>query len=133
MGDVRTESNNGSDEPADSPGIILEFAELPHAAILTVNGMAKIFGKSPNTIMRAVAEGRLPRPFRIFSENCWRAGEVDRHLQQSMQKAQHLTGQQAPGARQDAAPGDSGTLKGGSSPIRLEPHARHSENQDQGR
>ena len=119
------ESNTGRDEPADSPGIITEFAELPQAAILTVNGMAKIFGKSPNTIMRAVAEGRLPRPFRIFSENCWRAGDVDVFLQRRMRDAQQGSGEQSQDGEADMPPGHLTPLKRGDSPIRLEPHARN--------
>ena len=130
------ESNNGHGqqaEPTDPDGIFLGFAELPPATILTISGMAKLFGKSPNTIMRAVAEKRLPRPFRIFSENCWRAGEVDRYLQQSMQRAQQLTDQQPPETQPDATPNEPEPLRKGTSPIRLEPDARHSEDQDQGR
>ena len=122
------ESNSGHDqqaEPTDADGIFLGFAELPPATILTVGGMAKLFGKSPNTIMRAVAEGRLPRPFRIFSENCWRAGDVDVFLQRRMRDAQQGDGERSRDAGAEMPPGHLSPLKRGDSPIRLEPHARN--------
>ncbi|MDE0205796.1 MAG: helix-turn-helix domain-containing protein, partial [Candidatus Tectomicrobia bacterium] len=77
--------DDGGDDPVEALDVIVELASLPAGTLLTVRGMAQIFGKSPNTIMRAVGEGRLPRPFRIFSENCWRAGDVDVFLQRRMQ------------------------------------------------
>ena len=122
------ESNSGHDEqpePTDPDGILLGFAELPPATILTVSGMAKLFGKSPNTIMRAVAEGRLPKPFRIFSENCWRAGDVDVFLHQRMRDAQERTGEQPRHGEAEMPSGHLTPLKRGDSPLRLEPHARN--------
>ena len=97
------------DEPTDGLGIIVELAKLPPGTLLTVNGMAQIFGKSPNTIMRAVGEGRLPRPFRIFSENCWRAGDVDVFLQRRMQDAQQRTGEHSQRRQGGHAAGPHGT------------------------
>jgi predicted DNA-binding transcriptional regulator AlpA len=84
--------------------------------------MAQIFGKSPNTIMRAVAEGRLPKPFRIFSENCWRVGDVDRFLQQRMQDAQKVADEHSQDAQPEPSPSHLKPLKRGASPIRLEPY-----------
>ena len=112
------------DEHTDGLGIIVELAKLPPGTLLTVNGMAQIFGKSPNTIMRAVGEGRLPKPFRIFSENCWRAGDVDVFLQRRMQDAQQRTGERCRGGKADTPPGHMAPLRHGASPIRMEPHAR---------
>ena len=120
----KAESADEQREPTDGLGIIVELAELPPGTLLTVNGMAQIFGKSPNTIMRAVGEGRLPRPFRIFSENCWRAGDVDVFLQRRMQDAQQRNGERSQGGKVDTAPGHMAPLRRGASPIRLEPHAR---------
>ena len=122
------ESHSGHDEqaePTDPDGIFLGFAQLPPATILTISGMAKLFGKSPNSIMRAVAEGRLPKPFRIFSENCWRAGDVDVFLQRRMRDAQQETGEQSQDAEAEVPPGCLTPLKRGDSPLRLEPHARN--------
>ena len=120
----KAESADEQHEPTDGLGIIVELAELPPGSLLTVNGMAQIFGKSPNTIMRAVGEGRLPRPFRIFSENCWRAGDVDVFLQRRMQDAQQRTGERPQGGKADTTPDHMAPLRRGASPIRLEPHAR---------
>ena len=124
--EVRADQAGESDEHTDALGIIVELAKLPPGTLLTVNGMAQIFGKSPNTIMRAVGEGRLPKPFRIFSENCWRAGDVDVFLQRRMQDAQQGTGERAQDSKADTPPGHLTSLQRGASPIRLEPHARDS-------
>ena len=64
--------SNEPNEGIQAFGIVVELAKLPPGTMLTLHGMARIFGKSSNTIMRAADEGRLPKPFRIFSENCWR-------------------------------------------------------------
>jgi len=115
--------DDGRDDPVEALDVIVDLASLPAGTLLTVRGMAQIFGKSPNTIMRAVGEGRLPRPFRIFSENCWRAGDVDVFLQRRMQDAQRLADEPADGSCPDSAPDRKKTLDRGRSPIRLEPHA----------
>ena len=124
--EARTDQAGEQDERTDALGIIVELAKLPPGTLLTVNGMAQIFGKSPNTIMRAVGEGRLPKPFRIFSENCWRAGDVDVFLQRRMRDAQQGGGEHTQDTRPDPSPGHLAPLKRGASPIRLEPHARDS-------
>ena len=115
--------DDGHGDPVEALDVIVELASLPAGTLLTVKAMAQIFGKSPNTIMRAVAEGRLPRPFRIFSENCWRAGDVDVFLQRRMQDAQCLSDQQAGDACPDLAPDRAGSRGRRRSPIRLDPHA----------
>ena len=122
--EARADQASEQEEHTDTLGIIVELAKLPPGTLLTVNGMAQIFGKSPNTIMRAVGEGRLPKPFRIFSENCWRAGDVDVFLQRRMQDAQERPGERSQDAQADRSPGHLKPLKRGASPIRLEPHAR---------
>lgn len=118
--------SNEHDERAHTLGIIVALAKLPPGTLLTLHGMARIFGKSPNTIMRAVGEGRLPKPFRIFSENCWRAGDVDSFLQRRMQEAQKRADRQSQDPPPEDPPGHLKPLQRGASPIRLEPHARDS-------
>ena len=114
------------DEGAHDLGIMTELSRLPPGTIITLHGMAWIFGKSPASIMRAVREKRLPKPFRIFSGNCWRAGEVDVFLQHRMQEAQTGRGECSQESETDKAPGHLTPLKRGASPLRteLDPHAR---------
>ena len=123
-GNAGTDHFSELDERTDDIGINVEFAKLPPATLITVHGMAKIFGKSPKTIMRAVEEKRLPRPFRIFSENCWRAGEVDVFLQRRMLDAQQGTGGRCRDRKKDGSASHLTPLRRGTSPIRQEPHAR---------
>ena len=114
------EGQNGHYEHADDIGIVDELGKLPPGALLTVNGMARVFGKSPNTIMRAVNEKRLPKPFRIFSEHYWRVGEVDAFLQKRMCDAQQYVIERPRPADPEGAPTHLKPLKRGASPIRTE-------------
>ena len=120
---MTVEGRDGHRERTDDIGIMDELGKLSPAALLTVNGMARVFGKSPNTILRAVSEGRLPKPFRIFSEHCWRAGEVDAFLQKRMRDAQQsATGRPRP-VDPETVPAHLKPLRKGASPIRSEQHA----------
>ena len=111
------------DEHAEALDVISALANLPPATLLTLNGMAQVFGKSPNTIMRAVGEGRLPKPFRIFSQHCWRVGEVDAFLQKRMRDAQQDVVERPRAADPEVGPTHLKPLRKGASPIRSEHHA----------
>ena len=120
---MTVEGQNGHYERTDDIGINDELGKLTPSALLTVDGMARVFGKSPNTILRAVSEGRLPKPFRIFSEHCWRVGEVDGFLQKRMRDAQQGAAERPRPTDPDDAPAHLKPLKSGASPIRSEQHA----------
>ena len=121
--DEGVESVGGDDEHAEALDVISELASLPPGALLTLNGMAQVFGRSPNTVMRAVAEGRLPKPFRIFSQHCWRVGEVDGFLQKRMRDAQQDAEEPPCAADPEVGPVHLKPLRKGASPIRSENHA----------
>ena len=121
--DAGVEPVGQGDERVDALDMISELANLPPGTLLTLNGMAQIFGKSPNTIMRAVAEGRLPKPFRIFSQHCWRVGEVDAFLQKRMRDAQQVAVEHPGAADPEVGPTHLKPLRKGASPIRSEHHA----------
>ena len=121
--DEGVEPVGGDDEHAEALDVISELASLPPGALLTLNGMAQVFGRSPNTIMRAVGEGRLPKPFRIFSQHCWRVGEVDGFLQKRMRDAQQDAVEPPCAADPEAGPVHLKPLRKGASPIRSENHA----------
>ena len=111
------------DEHAEALDVISALANLLPGTLLTLNGMAQVFGKSPNTIMRAVGEGRLPKPFRIFSQHCWRVGEVDGFLQKRMRDAQQDAAERPRAADPEVGPTHLKPLRKGASPIRSEHHA----------
>ena len=121
--DDGVEPVGADDEHAEALDVISELANMPPGTLLTLNGMAQVFGKSPNTIMRAVSEGRLPRPFRIFSQHCWRVGEVDGFLQRRMRDAQQGAVERPRAADPEVGPTHLKPLRKGASPIRSENHA----------
>ena len=121
--DESVEPVGGDDEHAEEFDVISELASMPPGTLLTLNGMAQVFGRSPTTIMRAVGEGRLPKPFRIFSQHCWRVGEVDGFLQKRMREAQHNAVERPRAADPEVGPTHLKPLRKGASPIRSENHA----------
>ena len=109
----------GQAEP-DLRGGIDQLAYLPPLCPLTLEKMAIIFGKSKATVMRAVDDERLPKPFRIFSENLWLVGEILEYFQRFMKEAQERDRPSRP-RQKGAAP-----LAPGTSPIRSRRNARSS-------
>ena len=106
-----------NDQRGHDACVIVELGTLAPGNLLTIKAMAEVFGKSPGTIMKAVEAGRLPRPFRTFSENQWRVEELDAFMQRRMQDAQRGSPNQK--NHESRRP-----LKSGRSPIRRRPDAR---------
>ena len=60
-------------------GVLAEVAALPEGAAVSENALARMLGKHPQSIKRAVQRGELPRPFRLFGKPTWLAGSIVRH------------------------------------------------------
>lgn len=54
---------------------------LPPGTPLNERDVASIFQCSLKTIARAIRDGRLPPPVRLFHGNVWTAGSLIRHLE----------------------------------------------------
>ena len=121
--DEAVEPAGQGDELEDTLDMISELAMLPPGTLLTLNGMARIFGKSPNTVMRAVRKRRLPKPIRIFSQQYWRVGEVDGFLQKRMRDAQQGAVEPPRAADPEVGPTHLKPLRKGASPIRSDHNA----------
>jgi hypothetical protein len=82
------------------PGIIQEMGRLGPNAIIFEVGLARLFGKHPISVKRAVARGELPPPARLMGKPCWTAGAIIRHVESKLEAAakeaailaQHRTG-----------------------------------------
>jgi hypothetical protein len=71
----------------DAPDIFAELGALPAGAIVTEAAMARIFGRHPESVKRAVDRGELPAPARMFGSSVWTAGAIIRHLEQRLEAA----------------------------------------------
>ena len=73
---------------ADSlPGIIAALGELKPGAIITEEGVARLFNRHVASVKRAVQRGELPPACRLFGSNIWTVGVLVRHIESRLEKA----------------------------------------------
>jgi len=73
-------------QTADTPGVTDALARLPGNTILTLPAVARIFGRSPKSIYRAIRRGELPPPTRLFGKASWTAGSILAHVQNRLER-----------------------------------------------
>ena len=47
---------------------------------INIDAMCAVFGRSPSTIYRLVAEGKLPKPMKFGCQNLWDAEKIKSSL-----------------------------------------------------
>lgn len=62
-------------------GVWRELGDLPPGAIVTEEALARMFGRHPVSIKRAVQRGELPPSARLFGRSIWMAGTILSHLE----------------------------------------------------
>jgi hypothetical protein len=70
------------------PGIIAILGELESGAIITEDGLARLFNRHVTSVKRAIHRGELPRPVKLFGQNSWTVGALQRHIESRLQAAQ---------------------------------------------
>lgn len=76
------------EEPAENlPGIIALLGELGPGAILTEEGVARLFSRHVASVKRAVTRGELPPPCRLFGGNAWTARVLVQHIERRLEEA----------------------------------------------
>ena len=68
-------------------GIMKTLGELPPGTILQEEAVARMFGRHPVTVKRAVDRRELPPPVRMFGKPCWTAGVILAHLSARLEAA----------------------------------------------
>ena len=71
----------------DQSGIVAILAEMPPEAIIDEAGLARIFGRHPVSIKRAVKRHELPPGVRLFGKPTWTARAVLDHLNHRLEAA----------------------------------------------
>jgi hypothetical protein len=77
----------GAAAPGDLPGVIAVLGELGPGAILTEEGVSRLFGRHVASVKRAVQRGELPPPCRLFGSNAWTARSLISHIEQRLSAA----------------------------------------------
>ena len=80
-------SSQSQDESNGSWDIIRELGDLPLGAIVSEEGLAKIFGRHHVSIKRAVQRGELPPSVRLFGVPVWTVDAIRQHLRQRLETA----------------------------------------------
>jgi hypothetical protein len=68
-------------------GVIAVLGELKPAAIITEEGVARVFNRHVASVKRAVQRGELPPPTRLFGQNVWTVGTLIRHIETRLDQA----------------------------------------------
>ena len=69
------------------PGVIAELGDLRPGAIVTEEGIAKLFRRHVVSVKRAVGRGELPPPCKLFGTNVWTAGSLVRYIEDRLAQA----------------------------------------------
>jgi hypothetical protein len=69
-------------------GIFKELGELSPGAVISEQGLAKIFSRHKVSIKRAVERGELPPSVRLLGEPVWTIKSLQDHLNKRMEAAQ---------------------------------------------
>lgn len=75
------------DANTESSGIIRDLGDLPPGAIITEEGLARIFGRHHVSIKRAVQRGELPPSVRLFGVPVWTIDTIRQHLRKRLETA----------------------------------------------
>ena len=70
-----------------SMGIIRELGDLPEGAVISEQGLAKIFDRHKASVKRAVERGELPPSVRLFGEPVWTVRALREHLTKRLDNA----------------------------------------------
>ena len=80
--DDAAESRN---EDSQSIDVCTELGRLNDGTIVSEGGLARIFGKHPISIKRAVERGELPPPTKLMGKPVWTVGSIRQHIEQRLE------------------------------------------------
>jgi hypothetical protein len=76
--------SNDAEKPI---GIVGELGILAPGTIVSEEGLARMFGRHPVTIKRAVQRGELPPPTRLLGTPVWTVGTIVKHIEVRLETA----------------------------------------------
>jgi len=85
--ELEFQMNGNTDNKKASLGIIKELGDLPAGAVITEQGLSKMFDRHKVSIKRAVDRGELPPSVRLFGEPIWTIEAIQGHLARRLEQA----------------------------------------------
>ena len=76
-----------SAETTPLPGVIAELGTLGPNTLISEDGIAQLFDRHRVSVKRAVQNGQLPPPCKLFGSNVWTVGVLIRHIEQRLEQA----------------------------------------------
>lgn len=76
-----------SEEKNMDSGIVRELGDLPAEAIISEQGLAKIFDRHKVSVKRAIERKELPPSVRLFGEPVWTVKALREHLSKRLDQA----------------------------------------------
>ena len=73
---------------APLPKVILNLAELPPDAFVTMAYLAEVFTRDRRSVQKAIQRGELPRPIHLFNDKGWTVRALLQHFEVLHQRAQ---------------------------------------------
>ena len=64
--------------------VCIELGTLSDGTIVSESALARMFGKHPVSIKRAVDRGELPPPTKLMGKPVWTAGSIRRHIEERL-------------------------------------------------
>lgn len=68
-------------------GVIRKLGDLPPDAVISEDGLAKLFGRCRTSIKRAVRRGELPPSVRMFGGSVWTVEALRNHMNKRLEAA----------------------------------------------
>jgi hypothetical protein len=68
-------------------GIIALLGQLGNGALITEEGIGRIFNRHSDSVKRAVDRGELPTPVKMFGQPSWTVGCLLNHINGRLTKA----------------------------------------------
>jgi hypothetical protein len=68
-------------------GVIRKLGDLPPDAVISEDGLARLFGRHRVSIRRAVRRGELPPSVRLFGESTWTIEALRSHMNKRIETA----------------------------------------------
>ena len=68
--------------------IVSALGDLPPDAVITEDGLAKMFCRHRASIRRAVERGELPPAVKLFGKPCWTIRAIRDHMAKRLEQAQ---------------------------------------------
>ena len=82
-------------EEGDTDGVVRELGNLGDKALIYESGLARMLGKHPVSVKRAVKRGELPPPTKLGGQPVWTAGAIHRHIEGRLNAAAKQAEQEA--------------------------------------